>query len=246
MKRSIIAERRTEDQTIAVRTFDRFERRFVALHYALISAVTGSSISSGGLKTEALKTIIEGYTVVSHVALIYAPIIAKSHAYIWNGLVFTNDLDFKPEDDERDRVFQVMLGVVRAVRKVAVARIGSRKIAEVFRKIITDKVFVGFQRHLGYACLIRSKPRAWPDIAQSIIANTDKDAYYLLATVEATKEQFFEEVNTFKDREELKKLIAHAKTKRELRRNNPSSGLIESAVKQLEEQGVFQSPETKA
>ena len=52
--------------------------------------------------------------------------------------------------------------------------------------------------------------------------------------------EFNEEVNTAQEREELKKLIAMIRIKRDLKKDNPGQRMITSVIERLEKQDYFE------
>lgn len=242
LKRSIQAEKRSEDQTVVLRKFDAMERRLIAYHGALREALRNSDSLDGPLKIRAVRAAIDAYFIIYQVGLIYAPLIAKRNFYVWNGLFFINQIDFKSSLDAKDSdarsIFMVMISMAHAVAERGAYDIGSRKLGEVF-KALADEKLPGFRGMLNYTCILRSKPRSWHDTAETTIRDMDRKSFYLKEMLARTFDEFNENVNSGGDRERLKRLVAVIRAKRDLKKDSPGSKMVTRVLGRLESGNAF-------
>jgi hypothetical protein len=140
---------------------------------------------------------------------------------------------------------KVMLALVPAVTQKAADEIASRKLGEVFKLLAKSSDMLGFMSLLNFACLIRSKPRGWMNHASEIIASTDRNSFYLRAMLMFADDQFHDEVNTTSEREELKRLIAVIRMRRDLGKLNPGEKAIQQMVDHMDKQKLFETPDTR-
>ncbi|WP_082558082.1 SIR2 family protein [Methylobacterium sp. Leaf361] len=242
LKSSWFAERRTEDQTVVIRRFNEIERKLLAYHYALANALVCAENATGASKVAAAKALYKGWRAIYQVALCHAPLIARNRYYVWNGLLFHNEMKYSDEDTIRERTMMVLFGSVRSISDQACELIGSRKLGEVFRHISATSELTGFRQVLNYALLLRSKPGEWEQVAKNIILSVDRNTYYMRSLLMHTFHQYKDEVNTHGDREKLKYLMAVIRARRDMKSNNPSSSLIKRVLDDLEKANVFEDP----
>jgi hypothetical protein len=246
IKRSLLSEKRTEDQLVTIRTFEGVERDLKSYLYSLISALKSSDSLDGALKKRSVEAALQGFYCIYQAGLIYSPLIAQHRAYIWNGFAFINAMRFEEKgiEDTDKRTFMVMLVMARAVAEEAVRIAGSRKLGEVYKVLAGSDRGADFRWYLNYVCVLRSKPRLWSETAKDIIAKTDRKSFYMRSMLLSTVKQFLEEVNTGRDREELKRVVATIRVKRELGNKNPASGVVNRALAQLEKKNYFDPMES--
>ena len=232
VKRSLIAERRTEDQTVILQNFDKAERRLTALHSALVSAMRNSDSIDGSIKVKSVKLIFEGYFLIYQIALIHAPIIAKHPVFIWNGIMFLNQwlIDGEREENENKATFRVMMTAAQAIVNTANRSMGTRKLSEVYKEISSGDLPNEFTNYLNYSCNISSKGRSWINVAEKIIKETDRKSFYLFNILNCSIKQFKEEVNTVSDTQNIKRTIALIRAKRDVNKNNPGEKLVSKII----------------
>ena len=216
------------------------ERRLVAYHYALVSALQNTDLVDGELKKRAVKCALDAFFAIYQVGLIYAPLIAKHKVYVWHGVVFVNQIEFAPSDapdEDLKRAFWIMMGAAHAVAETGANSLGLRKLGEVFKAVAEGEV--GFRAFFNYTCVLRSKSPTWSDTAERIILNADRKSFYLREMLNSTFTQFNAHVNSGQDRDRLKKLVASIRAKRELKKDTPGSKAITRVLDRLEKQQAF-------
>jgi hypothetical protein len=238
LKSSVFGESRAADQQPVVQEFDRIERRLVTYHVALTEALSNSDNLSGEIKKEAVLTALAASFRYFQIGLLFASAIAERPFFYWNGLLFINEMHGL-EQDKRKRTASVMFGLVSAVYDKNNEEVGSRKLGEVFKLFASSEEIVGFLRVLNFACLIRSKPRGWLAAAREMVAGTKRNEFYLSVFLQMAFQQFRNEVNTNLEREELKKLVAIIKMKRDLKKDHPGEKDIRNVVDRLEKKEFF-------
>lgn len=173
--------------------------------------------------------------------LLFAPaLIAKPYVF-WHGIAFINYVTFKNDDDQNKKVGTMMAAVCSSVIRKAGDQIGSRKLGQVFKSFASDPDLKGYLQLLNFACLVRSKPKDWLISASDIIAKTDRKAFYLGAMLNIAIKQFRDEINTGGEREDIKRLIATVRIKREFKKNYPGITTVDQAIGQLEKQDYFEA-----
>jgi SIR2-like domain len=238
IKSSFLTETRASDQRLVVQNFNRLERRFLTLHVALTEAMRNSDSLSADLKCRAVVYALKGYLRMLQVGLVLAPAIASKSFFRWHGLTFFNNLN-DMEKDETKRASNVMVNLIPAICHKAAEEIGSKKLGEVFKLLGTSHEMTGFIRLLNFSCLIRSKPKDWISRASEIVAATDRNTFYLRSMLSVAVNQFHEEVNTTNERQELKKLVAVIRMRRDRKKQNPGEKDIKQFLEQMEKQNVF-------
>lgn len=242
VKRSILAERRTEDQAVIIRDFSSMEKD-ISIHKDELSVAISNAVDvSGELKLRAVRLIFDAYMTMFRIGVVFSPVIASRKYFVWNGVGFANRLDYG--DDEVDNLERqtaaVLSALPRAVLNRAVYEIGSRKLGEVYAKIADSGELAGFQKLLNFVLLLRSKPTNWERVADKIICSTDRKALYLRYMLSSSMRQFKEEVNTNHERGLLKRLVATIQAKRQLKRAAPNSTTIARVVEKLDEIDYFE------
>ncbi|NIX78108.1 SIR2 family protein [Microvirga terricola] len=247
VKRSLLAEKRTHDQTVVLRKFDEMERRLVAYCSELREALKNSDTIDGSLKKHAVESLLDSMFVVYRVGIMYAPLIAKYRTYIWNGIVFHNTIEYSPEDrdDQEKRTFIVLMSLAHSFAEGFANTTGTRKLSEVFRVIGVENKVSAYKQYVNFTCLLRSKPRNWNESVEHILTNTPRTSYYLRKMLGTTFRQFHSEVNTGQDRERLKRIVAFIRAKRDLKKDNPGAKLVKNVLGQLEDQKAFEPNKDK-
>jgi hypothetical protein len=233
-------------QQVVVQQFDRLERRMIALHLALSEAMRNSDNLPADLKRHAVKTLFRGYLRVLQIGILLAPTIAKKSYVRWYGIAFVNYLIDQPEDKETKRITRVVVGLFEAVIRVATEDIASVKLGEVFKVFSLSEELEGFTHVTNFACLVRAKPKDWLNAASEAISRTGRNTFYLAVMLNIAFAQFSDEVNTTSEREQLKRLIAIIKAKRDLNKQHPGSKDVTQFLNQLERKNFFeQKAQTK-
>jgi len=207
VKRSIMAEKRTENQNVVIRDFVASDQDIVRNKGALSDAITNAVDVSGALKVRAINAIFEAYRISYQVGVVLSPFIATNRYFSWNGIAFANHLEYG--SDERDNIERqsaiVISAMPRAVCDSATADLGSKRLGEVHRHIALKGSFSDFLGLVNFSLVLRSKPLEWEKTALAIIEGVDRKALYLRYMVGAALHQFHEEVNSNHERAQLKK-----------------------------------------
>ena len=245
MKRSFLAEQRSENQAIIIRDFSQIERSVTDNQYALITALRNSNDLIGSLKIRAVRAIYDAYTIALQVGFIFAPVIARQKYFVWNDVTFINLLRYDEEEqnDPRKQAIMVAVAIPRALANKAADDMGSKKLGEVYKHLAEQGNLEGFRKMLNFSLILRSKPSSWNSAADNVVSSTHKTALYLRYMLGITMRQFHEEVNTGRDRSTLKRIVATIRAKRDLRKENPGSHLISRVIQRLDEKDFFKDKE---
>ncbi|MBB3973758.1 SIR2 family protein [Hansschlegelia beijingensis] len=239
VKRSLLSERRTHDQTVVIRRFDRMKQALARMQRALIDALVNSSYVSGHAKRTAVECVLESYEAVFQIALFFSPVIATSRIFAWNGIAFLNEMNFEESVGIDERIYEVVCATPNTITSKAIDDIGTRKLSEAFKKIVEDGKDVGFSLLLKYALILRSKANDWPRIAESVITDTNRNSFYMRAMLFVTFDQLQTGVNSLRERQDLKRLIALIQAKRELRKDAPGAKAVNGVLRSMEESDYF-------
>lgn len=232
LKKSIYAEKRTEDQTVTIKKFSDIENSVAYNQQSLISAIRNSSDISGPLKVRAMSALYESYVISYQIPLIFAPIIAEKKYFVWNDVLYINLLVYN-EDDKQDlkrRVWKIVNAIPDAVKNRATEQLGTKKLSEVFRYFATNGNLSGFKKFLNFSLILRSKPKGWEKLAEEIIISTEKTSLYLKYMLTTSLKQYTDEINTNSERNSLKRLVAIIRTKRDFNMSNPTSRSISKTI----------------
>jgi hypothetical protein len=238
LKSSLFSESRASNQALIVQEFDRLERRLFTYHTALSEALSNSDNLSGAVKKEAVFTALRASFRVLQIGVVFSAAIAERPFFSWYGLTFINQMN-DVESDKNKRATAVMFGLIRGVYERNSEELGSRKLGEVFKVLAESKDIGGFMQLLVFCCLIRTKPRGWFVSAREMIARMNRNEFYLRVFLDVAFEEFRNEVNTNAEREELKKIVAVIRIKRDLRKDNPGTKDLQKVLTQLEEKKAF-------
>jgi hypothetical protein len=241
VKRSILAEQRTADQSIIVREFTKIERSVSYNQVMLSNAIRESTTLDGALKVRSALAIFAAYKLVMQIGFFFSPIISTRHFFVWNNVAFVNNLmsSFDEEKSAGERAAMVAMAIPPAVIERAVAEVGSKKLGEVYKFIKTNCDLEGFELLLIYSLVIRSKPEGWEAVASDLVEKLDRRALYLRYFLWETMKQFREDVNSGYDRSALKRLVATIQAKRRLKKDRPTSRAIAGVLQTLEGKRYF-------
>ena len=242
VKRSILAEQKTDNQTVIIREFSKIEQSVSFSQFQLVHALRESHGLSGDLKVRAIEAIYASFKIMMQIGFLFAPIIATRKFFVWNNVGFYNSMIGDPEygDDPDYQVRLIADGIPRAITDTATQQIGSKKLGEVFKYYQKTADLNGFPLYLNYTLLIRSKPEGWETAAKAMIASLDKHALYLRYMLQDTMKQFRHEVNITADRIVLKRLVATIQAKRSLNKLNPTAKAVSGVLDKLEKSSYFE------
>ncbi|WP_209347823.1 SIR2 family protein [Pontixanthobacter sp. CEM42] len=242
LKRSIVAEQRTVDQTVMIREFSEIEQTASFNQAKLIQALVESRNLSGELKLRAMDAIYETYKINMRVGVVFAPIIATRKYFVWNNMAFVNNLnyDVNSDGDLEKKTQKVLSAMPMAVVTNAANKIGTKSLGEVFKSVSKDRNDGDFLSYLNFSCLIRSKPNNWDVFAIDKISKTDRKALYLRYKLLSAMAQFRQEVNTGRDRAKLKRIVASVQAKRIFGKENPSNAMIAKAEVAMDEEAFLE------
>jgi hypothetical protein len=241
LKRSFLAEKRTEDQAVVIQNFTELEQSISHIQMVLTAAIANAVDIDGRLKTRAMKAIIGAYFVAFQVAFIFAPIIASRKYFVWNGIAFVNRLSYDADElDDLDRQTAKVLGVLpRSLADHAAREMGLKKLGQVHAYLATKGELTGFARLINFAMVLRSKPNDWTQIVEKVVGDCEYNALYLRYMLSVALSQFHQDVNTNHERGQLKRVVAMIKSKRQLKKAVPSSKIVTHFVKELDRRKFF-------
>jgi hypothetical protein len=139
-----------------------------------------------------------------------------------------------------------MVALVPGVLRKANEEMASRKLGEAFKLISRSNQIAGYVRLISFSCLVRSKPRNWLAAASQVIADTDRNTFYLRAMLDCVVDQFHDEINTTAEREDLKRLVAIVKLKRDFKKDNPGERDIQNFLARMDKQNFLKDLESTA
>jgi hypothetical protein len=171
---------------------------------------------------------------------VFAPEIAKRPYFIWHGFVFVNKVQFGGETDEKKRTLLVASGAHASIIRKTAEEMGSKKLGEVFKLLAREEGGGGYLGLMNFACLLRSKAKGWDGAASVGISKMDRKSLDLRTMLNVALEQLNNQVNTGGEREELKKIIATIRIKRDLKKDNPGKRDLSRVVIELEKKDYFE------
>ena len=245
IKSSYFNEKNAARQHVVVQQFDQMERQLTALHNAACEVMRCSDNLPGELKLRAVKVVLGAYFRVLQIGILLSSSIAERPMVQWHNLHFINQINDK-ETDKQKRVLNVVVNLPRAVVMKAVDEFGSKKLGEVFKALSSSSDLRGFFRVLNFSCLIRAKPKDWFKSATHVIADTKRSEFYLATLLNSAFRQFSEEINTSSEKEQIKRLIAVIKAKRDLGKQNPGAKDIDYFTRELDQKHFFEQPTSKS
>lgn len=247
IKRTLTGENRANNQTVVFQEYSKLEQRLISLQMALTEALRNCDTIDGALKRDAVLTALRAYLKYYQVAMVLAPILAEKHYFVWHGIlfVFESPSSFDEIPDKNKKIMRVMHAFRIGVLNKIADEVGSKKLGEVFKSLAKDPTVSGIAGLMNFACLIRSKPYEWLDASQDKIANTGRREYNLRTMLNTAFKEFREEVNTGNEREQLKKLIATIRFKRDKKKDHPSEKDVAKVVSRLEEADYFDPPKAQ-
>lgn len=241
LKSSFLSETRAFDQQLIVQDFTRLEQRLVALHFALVDTLLDSDNLPAETKRRAVVSALRGYLRILQIGLLLSPVLARRKIFHWHGLTFINNIKENNNSDPI-KAASIMLALVPAVSGKAAEQIGSKKLGEVFKLLAREGDLSGFLRLANFSSLIRSKAKDWLSHASDIVAQTDRNTFYLRMMLSTAFAQYRDEVNTTNEREELKKLVAIVKMRRDLKKQRPGERDIQQFLARMEKQNLLDDP----
>jgi SIR2-like domain len=240
VKKSVLAERRSERQQVTINEFRKMEERLVALKSMLQEALKNSEYLSGERKKKAATAILRALAVIYRVGLLFADQLANQRWFFWNGILFVNRVTFQESVSTEHRIATIITGLSLTVASKASEGLGVRKLGPIFKALNELEDAGGIMRLLRFELILVTKPDQWDEILQKIIVKMFKNEFYLWVVLQRLLAQLHEEVNTGADRNKLKKLVALVQTKRELGKNNPGNSVVSKVLGRLEESAYFE------
>jgi hypothetical protein len=241
LKKSIIAEKRTEDQAVIIQEFNDIENSVIYNTLALSAAVRNSGDIDGSLKIRAMRALYDACTIRMQVALVFSSIIAEQKYFMWNGMGYVNYITYTDEElkDRNRRIWKLVNAIPCSMAKGLAEQIGTKKLGELYKYLAKNENLRGFRALANFALLLRAKPKGWDKSAEDFIGTFGTTALYLKYMLDLTMNQFSNEVNTTSERNSLKRLVAIIRTKRELKLTTPTSRAISKTIGVLKQQNFF-------
>ena len=142
------------------------------------------------------------------------------------------------ESGEPDSL-RVVLSVSSALCDRTAADIGTKKLSGVFQRFSANGNAAGFLVLLNFSHILTAKGAGWKSALSDIIVGTDRKSYYLNAMLSRLMSDLRNEINTGRDRDQSKELVALIQAKRTGKTNAPGAKLISRVLRQMEDQGHF-------
>lgn len=238
LKRSLVSEKRTEEQSVVIRNFDTYEREIIDYQTTLTLALNNSDTLDGKMKLRAVKAIYAALQVMMQSGVLLAPAIADKKVIVWKGVAFINEMEQRG-DDSQIYAAKIAFSIPRAVSILASDLMGTKKLGEIYRRLEEDEGLSMFARLLNYNLILRSKPKNWKNLALTRIEKTNRFSMYLRFSLEATDRNFSEEINTHSDRLNLKALIATIRAKRLYNKERPEPKLVSKLMLTIDKQDLI-------
>ncbi|KTR83849.1 hypothetical protein NS277_07885 [Novosphingobium barchaimii] len=242
LKRSIVAESKTADQSVVIREFSEYQRSVTFLQSEVIAALRESQKLDRDLKARAMRAVYASYKIVMQIGFLFAPIIATRRFFAWNNVAFYNQMNWPNYEDssEDDKIAMIASAVPRVVVNKAADDLGSRKLASLYDHMSQETNSSDFDAYLSFALVLRTKPEGWQKTAREILDRTDRQALYLRYMLSSAMRQFNQEVNTSGERTALKRVVATVQAKRMLKKANPNTKTIDQTLTKLEKTDYFE------
>lgn len=238
IKTCVISEDASRDQSVIFRKFVDCERRLIALSSELARMLKASDSIDGQLKIEATKAFYRTQLVILQIALLLASRITETKYFFYKGILFVNH-DLDAGGDMKSRVIAFLNSGVDMIASGAAEHLATVKLGLVFKELSKDTTMTRFDIILNFACLLKSKPIGWEDALTRVIRSTERDSWYLSSMLELLMRDLQEEVNTGANREAAKRLVAHLKAKRGLKKEEPGRKAIRRVLGRLVSQDFF-------
>lgn len=252
LKTSVYAERRTVDQKVSIIKFIASEHTITRHTAYLIKALESTKNASASSKLAATTAIVDGTILTYEVASIFVPLIAERKYVSWSGFVYINliedhanesdNLDLAAEKERKQNL--VVYSLPGSIALNAADVYGIRKHGQVFLSLLEERENLSeMKKLLLFSLTLRSKPTGWQKSTKEVVAETDRHNLYLRHMLELGMRQFRNEINSEKERKDIKGLIAAVQLRRDVNVKSASPSQVRQAVEKLEEGGFWDKVE---
>jgi predicted phosphodiesterase len=240
IRTSFSGEARTLDQEVRYSELKELEYEVFYTASILGEVLKASHGVRGPIKKRAVIAFLRTDHIAMQIGTILAREIAKRDWFQWGGAIF---IGFKRQpgenEDENSNAMAIVATIPSSVVNKSSEDIGSGKLGEVFKAAISEQDPESFLSLLLFGCLVRTKPPGWEDCVKQRIAAIGRRAFYLAGMVNILMREFKTGINTQKDRDALRRLIATVHAKRSHNKTMPGSKLVRSVLLEVEKSGVL-------
>lgn len=236
-----LSEFKSLNQKPRISELREVERIINTVSTLLSDSIKNSDNISGKLKLEAIENIYLSWLICFQIGTVLSPFLARFGYVQWGGVAFIgfNKIGFG-DDDDLEKTYQLMVPQLsRAISNATAKSIGISKLSAVFSEREKRTTTLGYVDVLNFCCVLNAKGSNWATTLKSMIERADKNSYFLFIMLDALVDNFKNEINLSKNRDELKNLIAFVRAKRIFNKNSPGARGIKKVLKKLEERQAF-------
>lgn len=241
IKSSFASEVRTADQEVRFRKYAELESSLFLTLRLLGDALRNSDDIDGPMKMLAFDAVLDAHKVCLQLGTMLSGELAKHSFFLWGGIGFFGFDRAAKIDNERsyDPRFSVVTALSRSLASKAAEEIATRKLSGVFREKNKAASQVGFSEFVNFSCTLQAKGQNWEESLSDLIKRTDKNAFYLSAMLGKLMTNYRNEVNSTKEREGIKRLVALVRAKRQFKKQSPGAKAVRDMLSHLEDAHAF-------
>ena len=189
-------------------------------------ALRNSDYADVEVRKELLKEVVGGWTEISKVIFLLAPVLSQTGAARFEGVGFhlTDDFDGLRSDPRRLFLSVLKLVPFNVIRLVKDS-ISSDRIGPLFFDYLKSSPN-GLARHLVVSFLVTERPKGWKAFSEEYISSLDKNSFYLLDIYTSIQEAYRFQYLTPHDERQMGYLMKKCLAKHELSIPNPVGKVV--------------------
>lgn len=236
LKTSVFAESRTMDQQVTFSKFNDLESAIFGTSVALTDALRNSDDIGGKVKLAAYDLILKTHLTAFQVGTLFSDELASRRFFTWGGIAFI-DFDQAVRDSERgspEARMAIIDALCMSVAQRTASDLGTAKLSAVFKARHEGAADVSFLEFMNFYCVLLSKGPNWDKTIVSMIERAGRNSFYLWAMLWALMENYKSGISIVKDRDSMKRMIAHIEAKRTHRKDTVGAKAVTSMLAHLE------------
>ncbi|ABC63542.1 hypothetical protein ELI_07250 [Erythrobacter litoralis HTCC2594] len=243
LRSSYLAEARTTDQQVKIRTFLDLEYSLVVIKQNLIEVFKNVNDVGRDRKVESYELLLWSELSAFQVGTLFAPELAKSRFYRWGAMAFINfdkaakDLD--PESAEA--IAEVVLSLARSVSSKTRQRLGFQKLGGIFAERALRSETIGFLEVLNFYHLIGARAEGWEEAAERLLELAEPGSLYLWMMLGGILDELKHDVVRVADRSKLKRLVAYTRAKRSFVVRKPNDKQVAKLLERMAKEELLNS-----
>jgi len=236
LKTSVFAESRTVDQQVRFSKFNDLENAIFATAGVVTDALRNSDDVGGHLKLMAYDSILKTHLTAFQVGTLFSDFLAERRYFTWGGVAFI-DFDRAVKDTERgsaEAKMTIIDALCASVADRTAGDLGTSKLTAVFKARDAAQPAMNFLEFLNFNCVLVSKGPGWDKVIVGMIERAGKNSFYLWAMLCNLMTNYKTDIALGRDRDLMKRLIAHIEAKRSHRKDVVGAKAVTSMLAQLE------------